>query len=106
MSVSVDLFLFFYFRNDLEYQCVPISQEVFVGNDQTITNDIRSVSLKLSLPQVCHVHIIFYSIGHIRRDRIRNDDVHDKFGVAQFKRTWSNIGFDGLVISNEGLLRR
>jgi hypothetical protein len=51
MSVSVDLFLFLYFQDDLEYCCVPVLQVAFVGYDQTIANDVGLASLKLVLPK-------------------------------------------------------
>jgi hypothetical protein len=53
MSVSVDLFLFLYFQDDLEYRCILVLQEAFVGYDQAIANDVGLASLKLVLPQVC-----------------------------------------------------
>jgi hypothetical protein len=53
MSVSVDRFLFLYFQDDLEYRCVLVLQEAFIGYDQTIANDIELTSLELVLPQVC-----------------------------------------------------
>jgi hypothetical protein len=52
MSVLIDLFLFLYFQ-DLEYRCVLVLQEAFVGYDQTIANDVRLASLELVLPQIC-----------------------------------------------------
>jgi hypothetical protein len=56
MSVSVDLFLFLYFQDDLEYHCVLVPQETFVGYDQTITNGVGPASLESVLPQVCPVY--------------------------------------------------
>jgi hypothetical protein len=53
MPVSVDLFIFLYFQNDLEYRCVLVLQEAFVGYDQTIANDVGLAYLELVLPQVC-----------------------------------------------------
>jgi hypothetical protein len=53
MSVSVDLFLFLYFQDNLKYRCVLILQEASVGYDQTITNDVGLASPELELPQVC-----------------------------------------------------
>jgi hypothetical protein len=53
MLVSVDLFLFLYFQVDLEYRCVLMLQEAFVGYDQTIANDVGLTSLELVLPQIC-----------------------------------------------------
>jgi hypothetical protein len=53
MSVSVNLFLFLYFQDDLEYRCVLMLQEAFVGYDQTIANDVGLASLEFVLPQVC-----------------------------------------------------
>jgi hypothetical protein len=50
MSVSVDLFLFLYFQDDLEYRCVLVLQEAFVGYDQIIANDVGLASLELVLP--------------------------------------------------------
>jgi hypothetical protein len=44
-SVLVDLFLFLYFQDDLEYRCVLVFQEAFVGYDQTIANDVGLASL-------------------------------------------------------------
>jgi hypothetical protein len=58
MSVSVDLFLFLYFQDDIEYCCVLVLQEVFVGYDQTIANYVGLASLELVLPQVCPHNII------------------------------------------------
>jgi hypothetical protein len=52
MSVSVDLFLFLYFQDDLEYHCVLVLQESFIRYDQTIANDVRLASLELVLPQI------------------------------------------------------
>jgi hypothetical protein len=51
MSVSVDSFLFLYFQDDLEYSCVLVLQEAFVGYNQTIANDVELVSLELVLPK-------------------------------------------------------
>jgi hypothetical protein len=51
MSVSIDPFLFLYFQDDLEYRCVLVLQETFVGYDQTITNDVGLTSLELVLPK-------------------------------------------------------
>jgi hypothetical protein len=62
MSVSVDLFLFLYFQDDLKYRCVLILQEDFVGYDQTIVNDVGLASLELVLPKFVPNIIIFYSI--------------------------------------------
>jgi hypothetical protein len=53
MSVSVDLFSFLCFQDDLEYHCVLVLQEAFVGYDQTIANGIGLASLEFVLPQVC-----------------------------------------------------
>jgi hypothetical protein len=53
ISVSVDIFLFLYFQDDLEYRCVLVLQETFIGYDQTIANDVGLASLELVLPQVC-----------------------------------------------------
>jgi hypothetical protein len=58
MSVSVDLFLFLYFQDDLKYRCVLILQEAFVGYDQTIANDIGLASLELVLPKLIIIIII------------------------------------------------
>jgi hypothetical protein len=52
MSVSVDIFLFLYFQDDLKYRCVLVLQEAFVGYDQTIANDVGLASLELVLPQI------------------------------------------------------
>jgi hypothetical protein len=30
--------------------------------------------------------------GHTRRDRVQNDDIHDRIGVAPIEETFSNIG--------------
>jgi hypothetical protein len=62
MSVSVDLFLFSCFQDNLEYHYVLVPQEVFVGYDQTITNGVGPASLELVLPQICPVHHIVYLI--------------------------------------------
>jgi hypothetical protein len=62
MSVSVDLFLFLYFQDDLEYCCVLVLQEAFVGYDQTIANDVGLASFELMLPKFVPNIIIFYSI--------------------------------------------
>jgi hypothetical protein len=62
MSVSVDLFLFLYFQDDLKYRCVLMLQEIFVGYDQTIANDVGVASLELVLPQVVPNIIISDSI--------------------------------------------
>jgi hypothetical protein len=48
MSVSVDIFLFLYFYDDLEYRCVLMLQEAFVGYDQTIANDVGIASLEFA----------------------------------------------------------
>jgi len=50
MLVLVDLFLFLYFDDDLEYHRVLAFQETFVGYDQIITNGVKPVSLELVLP--------------------------------------------------------
>jgi hypothetical protein len=61
MLVSDDLCHFLYFRNDLEYHYVPVPQEVFIGYDQTIANDVGRASLKLMLHQFWPVyhHFLF-----------------------------------------------
>jgi hypothetical protein len=59
MSVSVDLFLFLYFQDDLEYRCVLVLQEAFVGYDQTITNNFGLASLELVLPKFVPNIIIY-----------------------------------------------
>jgi hypothetical protein len=51
MSVSVDLFLFFYFQDDLKYRCVLMLQEASVGYDQTIANDVGLASLEYRYPK-------------------------------------------------------
>jgi hypothetical protein len=30
--------------------------------------------------------------GHTKRDRVQNDDISDRLGVAQLKKNLSNIG--------------
>jgi hypothetical protein len=60
MSVLVDLCIFLYFRDDLEYHYVPVSQKAFVGNDQTITNSVGLAFLKLVLLQIGPVHHYLY----------------------------------------------
>jgi hypothetical protein len=62
MSVSVDLFIFLYFQDDLEYHCVLVLHEAFVRYDQIIANDVGLASLELVLPQVCPNIIISDSI--------------------------------------------
>jgi hypothetical protein len=62
MSVSVDLYLFLYFQDDLKYRCVLMLQEVFVGYDKTIANDVGLASLELVLPKFVPNIIIFDSI--------------------------------------------
>jgi hypothetical protein len=47
MLVSVDICLFLYFWNDLEYHYVLVPQKVFVGYDQTIANDVGPDSLEI-----------------------------------------------------------
>jgi hypothetical protein len=49
MSVSVDIFIFLCFQDDLEYHYVLVLQEVFVGYDQTIANSVGLASLVLVL---------------------------------------------------------
>jgi hypothetical protein len=49
MSVSVDIFLFLCFQDDLEYHYVLVLQEAFVGYYQTITNDVGLASLEYVL---------------------------------------------------------
>jgi hypothetical protein len=56
MLVSVDLFLFLCFQDNLEYHCVLVSHELFVGYDQTIANGVRLTFIELVLPQVCLVY--------------------------------------------------
>jgi hypothetical protein len=51
MSVSVDFFLFLYFHDDLEYHCLLVTQDIFVGYDQTIANNIELTSLEFVLPK-------------------------------------------------------
>jgi hypothetical protein len=62
MSASIDLFLFLYFQDDLEYRCVLVLQEVFVGYDQTIANDVGLAYLELVIPKFVPNIIIFDSI--------------------------------------------
>jgi hypothetical protein len=62
MSVSVDLFLFLYFQDDLEYHYVLVLQEAFVGYDQTIANGVGLTSLELVLPKFVPNIIISDSI--------------------------------------------
>jgi hypothetical protein len=52
ISVSVELCLFLCFQDDLEDHYVPVPQEVIVGYDQTIANNVESISLELVLCQV------------------------------------------------------
>jgi hypothetical protein len=52
-SVLVNLFIFMYFQDDLECHYILVSQEVFIGYDQTITSGIEPVYLELVIPQVC-----------------------------------------------------
>jgi hypothetical protein len=47
--VSVDLCFFLCFRDDLEYHCVSVPQEVFIGYDQIMVNSIGLASLELML---------------------------------------------------------
>jgi hypothetical protein len=47
MLVSIDLFLFLCYQGDLEYHCVLMSQEAFIGYGQTITNGIGPSFLEL-----------------------------------------------------------
>jgi hypothetical protein len=63
MSVSVDIFFFLCFHDDLEYHYILMSQETFVGYDQTITNDVGLASLKLVLPKFVPYNIISDSIS-------------------------------------------
>jgi hypothetical protein len=62
MSISVDLFLFLYFQDDLKYRYVLMLQEVSVGYDQTIVNDGGLASLELVLPKFVSNIIISDSI--------------------------------------------
>jgi hypothetical protein len=62
MSVSVNLFLFLYFQDNLKYRCVLVLQEAFVGYDQTITNDVRLFSLEWCYPKFISNIIISDSI--------------------------------------------
>jgi hypothetical protein len=62
MSVSVNLFLFLYFQDDLKYRCVLMLHEAFVEYDQTITNDVGLASLELVLPKFVPNIIISDSI--------------------------------------------
>jgi hypothetical protein len=63
MSVSSDLFLFLCFQDDLEYHCVLVPQETFVGYDQTIANNVGPASLELVLPKFVSYIIISDSIS-------------------------------------------
>jgi hypothetical protein len=69
ISVPVDLFLFLCFQDDLEFHYVLVLQEIFIGYNQTITNDVGLASFELVLPQVCleYHHFLFdFSLcGHI-----------------------------------------
>jgi hypothetical protein len=56
MSVSFNLCLFLYLQDDLEYHRIPVSREVIVEYNQTITNSVGSVSLELALPQINLIH--------------------------------------------------
>jgi hypothetical protein len=59
LSVLVNLFFFLYFQDDLEYRYILMSRKVFVGYDQTITNDVEPTSFELVLPQICPVYHYF-----------------------------------------------
>jgi hypothetical protein len=43
---------FLCFQDDLEYHCVLVLQEAFVGYNQIIANDVGLASLELVLPQI------------------------------------------------------
>jgi hypothetical protein len=63
MSVSIDLFIFLHFHDDLEYHYVLVPHEAFVGYDKTITNSIGLASLELMLPKFVSYIIISDSIS-------------------------------------------
>jgi hypothetical protein len=54
---------------------------------------------------VVEIRMLCWIYDHRRREQIRNDHILDKLGVAPIQEGWFNIIYDGLVISNEGLLR-
>jgi hypothetical protein len=64
MSVSVEIFLFLCYQDDLEYHCILMPHEVFVGYDQTIANGIGQVSLELVQLKFVPYIIISYLISH------------------------------------------
>jgi hypothetical protein len=62
MSVSVDLFIFLCFHDDLEYHCVLVLQEAFVEYDQTIANGVGLLFLNWCYPKFIPNIIISDSI--------------------------------------------
>jgi hypothetical protein len=56
MSISIDLLLFLYFQDNLEYHYILMPQETFIGYDQTIINSVEPASLELMLSQVYPVY--------------------------------------------------
>jgi hypothetical protein len=46
ISVLVEFFLFLCFQDDWEYNCILLSQETFVGYDQTIANGVGPASFE------------------------------------------------------------
>jgi hypothetical protein len=63
MSVSVELFLFLCYQDDLEYHCILMPHEAFVGYDQTIANGVGPVSLELVQLKFVPYIIISYLIS-------------------------------------------
>jgi hypothetical protein len=52
MSVLVDLFLFLYFHDDLEYRCVLVLQKAFVGYDKTTQTVLNYILLNWCYPSL------------------------------------------------------
>jgi hypothetical protein len=69
--IILNLYYDIYFQDNLEYHYVPVSQETFVGYDQTITNGIGSASLNWCYPMFV-LYIIIFLFDLFLYDHISN----------------------------------
>jgi hypothetical protein len=52
---------------------------------------------------VADMHMLCWIYGHTRLDRVRNDDIYDRLGVAPIKKRLFNTDLNGLDMSTGDL---
>ncbi|KAM1446895.1 hypothetical protein ACFXTO_006053 [Malus domestica] len=53
---------------------------------------------------VAEMRMLRWMCGHTRKDKIRNEDIRGKVGVAEIEGKMREIGYSGLDMCKEGLL--